>query len=84
MANHLKTHNIFTCDKCDYTSNFLQGLNGHSKIHNQKPLKWSKCEATCTSLKKLKNHKRMHIGEEINIETVYEGTKTPSKKTSTG
>ena len=64
LSNHLKSHNIYACDKCHYKSNSLQGLNGHSKIHIQK-LKCSKCEFSCTTLNKLNNHVKIHTGDEI-------------------
>ena len=64
LISHLKKHSIYKCDKCEYVSNSLQGLNGHTKIH-QKRFKCPKCEFTCTSASKLNTHSKKHTADEI-------------------
>ena len=65
MINHLITHNIYACDKCDYRSNTSNGLKGHTKKHNDKKFKCDKCDFKGTSLIALSNHMRNHTGDEI-------------------
>ena len=64
LISHLKKHSIYKCDKCEYVSNSLQGLNGHTKIH-QKKFKCPKCEFSCTSASKLSSHSKKHTGDDI-------------------
>ena len=65
MINHLTTHNIYACDKCNYRSNQSNGLKGHMKKHNDKKFKCSECVFKGTSLIALSNHMRTHTGDEI-------------------
>ena len=59
------THNIYACEKCEYKSNSLQGLNSHAKVHKQKSLKCSKCDFTFNSMHKLTNHMEIHTRDVI-------------------
>ena len=85
LSNHLKIHNIHACNKCEYVSNSMQGLNGHTKIHNQKLLSCSKCEYTCSTISKLNTHMRMHTEEDVSqVEKLVEIMKSSaSAKTHT-
>ncbi|CAL4110428.1 unnamed protein product, partial [Meganyctiphanes norvegica] len=65
LSNHLISHSIYACDKCEYRNNSIQGLKGHIKIHSQKKLKCSQCEFKGTSTNTLSNHMKTHIGEKI-------------------
>ena len=60
----------------------MQGLSSHTKIHNQKKIKCSKCEFVCTTLNKLKNHMRIHLDEEIHTEIHTEELSEMSKITT--
>lgn len=63
LLKHLKSHNIYACDKCDYKSNSINGLNGHAKIHNHKKLDCSKCGFKGASLLSFSNHMKTHLDD---------------------
>ena len=76
ILNHLITHNIYACNKCDYRSNSSNGLKGHIKKHNEKKFKCTKCDFKATSLIAVSNHMKIHTGEEICISPVDDEIKS--------
>ena len=72
LINHLKTHNIYSCNKCDFKGKTQQALSSHLKKHNQKNYKCPSCEFTCTNLSKFNAHKRDHNMEEVIVEPLIE------------
>ena len=72
---HLKTHDIYACNKCEYVGITMQGLNAHFKIHNKKEIRCTKCEYTCTTTNKLNTHMRIHTEEEIQVEKIVKMAK---------
>ena len=85
LSNHLITHNIYACDKCEYRANSINGLKGHTKKHNLKKFKCSKCDYKGTSTITLSNHMKSHLGDEICLspsEDVIPSTQTSKRELS--
>ena len=64
MLNHLLTHNIYACDKCNFRSNSTNGLKSHKKKHNDKKFKCLKCEFKGASSTALNNHMKTHTEDQ--------------------
>ena len=65
LLKHLKSHNIFACDKCEYRNSSLHGLNGHIKIHGNKKLNCTMCDFKGTSVSTLNAHMEKHMDDQI-------------------
>ena len=65
LCKHMKTHNIYACEKCDYTNNSLNGLKSHSKKHNEKRFDCTICAFKGNSVNTLNAHMKTHLGENI-------------------
>ena len=76
IRNHLKSHDIYACDKCNYRATSTRGLSNHMKTHKDKQLKCKKCDFTANTLNKLNAHLRTHTGDAITIEAI-KSEKTP-------
>ena len=76
LRNHLKSHDIYVCDKCNYRATSTRGLSNHMKTHKDKQFKCKKCDFTANTLNKLNVHMRTHTGDAITIEA-NESEKTP-------
>ena len=73
---HLKSHDIYVCDKCNYRATSTRGLSNHMKTHKDKQFKCKKCDFTANTLNKLNVHMRTHTGDAITIKA-NESEKTP-------
>ena len=63
LSNHLTTHNIYSCNQCEYRNSTIKGLRGHIKKHNDKRFKCNKCEFKGTSNATLINHMKSHFDD---------------------
>ena len=84
LLNHLKSHSIYKCNKCEYKTVTPQAFTEHSKTHGkQKRFMCSECEYVAVTLNKLNTHMRTHTENEITVENLIEVAKSPTpEKTS--
>ena len=72
LINHLKSHNVYACDKCEFRGTASKGLGAHNKLHKRKQFKCTICEYTANTYSKLNIHMRSHSGEVITAESLLE------------
>ena len=74
LLNHLKFHNIYACDKCDFKGISPKGLTAHKKNHKRDQFKCTKCDYTGSTISKLNIHLKSHTEDQdvINMESLFE------------
>ena len=74
LFNHLKFHNIYACDKCDFKGISPKGLTAQKEKHKRNQFKCTKCEYTGSTISKLNIHLKSHTEDQdvINMESLFE------------
>ena len=75
LLNHLKSHNVYACDKCDFRGISSKGLTAHKKMHRRKQFECSKCDYSGNTYSKLNIHMITHNNsseEERNAELLLD------------
>ena len=82
LSDHLTTHKIYSCDKCECRGHTTKALNSHIKKHNDKKFKCTKCAYNGTSNATLSNHMKSHLEDIVCSSQPESGNDIRSMKNS--